>query len=69
MKQVNAIAHTDVRGKIQYYLKITKGAHEVLINIGEKTYKNVQALDAVEELALQTETNENTTVDNKNKKR
>lgn len=50
MKQITVtpIEHTDVRGSKLYYLKITNGTEEYLINVGTKTY------DAVKKMQTQT---------------
>lgn len=42
--QFEAIEHTDVRGNVLKYLKITVGTKEVLINIGQKTFDSLKAL-------------------------
>lgn len=36
-----AIKHTDVRGKILYYVKLESNGNEMLINIGEKSYHHI----------------------------
>lgn len=50
--KIEAIQHADVKGKILNYIKITNGEHNVLINVGEKTYKSVKELAKVQELPL-----------------
>lgn len=55
MKTIEAIKHKDVKGKELLYLKIKNGEHEVLVNVGTKTYEAVKALDNVQELPLKTE--------------
>ena len=42
MTIVEAIVHTDVRGKQLNYVKIKNGNKEVLINVGNKTYEAVR---------------------------
>lgn len=46
MKKITAeaIQHIDVRGKKLYYLKLTDGTTEILINVGQKTYDSVTAM-------------------------
>ena len=57
--QLQVLEHKDVRGKILQYLKISNNkGNDVLINVGEKTYKSVRELIEEEEIAH----------DNKNKK-
>lgn len=47
MKQVTtqAIEHIDVRGKKLYYLKLSNGPAELLVNVGKKTYDSVKAME------------------------
>lgn len=45
MATVESIKHHDVRGKELLYLKITKGKNELVINIGEKTFREIENLD------------------------
>lgn len=46
MEQVKVIAkkHTDIRGKDLLYLIVSKGEKDVIINVGEKTFKAVAEL-------------------------
>lgn len=46
-KQVTAKAleHKDVRGKVLWYVIVSNGAEEYVINVGEKTYKAVHELE------------------------
>ena len=63
---IQVLEHADVRGKILQYLKLTnsKGS-DVLINVGEKTFKGVRELMAEEELAKDNKiSNENKEVKN-----
>lgn len=50
--KIETLENTDVRGKKLLYLKISKGAHNVFINVGEKTFKSVKDLENVQELPL-----------------
>lgn len=47
--KVEAIQHADVKGKIQNYIKITKGDSTVLINVGQKTYQSVKDLEKIDD--------------------
>ena len=47
-KETKVIEFTDVKGKKQLYLKLTKGEKSVFINIGEKTYNSVKDLETAE---------------------
>lgn len=67
MKQVEAIQHKDVKGKTLYYIRIKKGEQEVLINVGEKTYKGVVELDN-QEIPLQEPKTDNNDMASKNNK-
>lgn len=43
--QIEAIEHTDVRGKKQFYLKISvAGKEDYLMNIGIKSYETIQSM-------------------------
>lgn len=52
---VQAIKHKDVRGKELLYLKIQHEGNEVLVNIGERTYKAVVELVNQQQLKLHAE--------------
>jgi hypothetical protein len=41
---VEVLTYKDVRGKELLYLRIKDGENEVLINVGDKTYKAVKEL-------------------------
>lgn len=44
MVHVEPIKHKDVRGKELLYLKLTNEGREVLINIGQRTFSDVELL-------------------------
>lgn len=54
MKKVTAeaIAHKDVRGNELYYLKLTDGNTELLINVGKKNHDIVNNMNKQPELPL-----------------
>lgn len=58
---IEALQHTDVRGKILKYIRLKNGEHEVLINVGDKTYQSVKELEKAQQIPLHDE-------DKKNKK-
>lgn len=39
--KVEALKHTDVRGKNLYYIRLSKGTKNILKPIGEKTYNEI----------------------------
>lgn len=45
---VKAVKYKDVRDKEQLYVVITKGEKKAIINVGQKTYDTVVALDITE---------------------
>lgn len=45
---VKAVKYKDVRDKEQLYVVITKGEKKAIINVGQKTYDSVVALDIAE---------------------
>lgn len=49
---VVALAHKDVKGKELYYLKVVSGSQELIINVGQKTYETVKAMESQTELPL-----------------
>lgn len=53
MTTATAIQHADVNGRILFYLKLEKkGLEPVMVNIGEKTYNKVKALNETTQLEL-----------------
>lgn len=44
MVTVKAVKHADIRGKELLYLVASNGTTEVVVNVGEKTYKAVMEL-------------------------
>lgn len=63
--KVEAIAHADVKGKLQYYIKFTHqdGTAPVLINVGQKTYESVRELLERTEHQLLTKTQQEVSKD------
>jgi len=49
---VTAIEHADVRNKVLYYLKVEGGGETLLINVGQKTYSAVRAMENQMEMPL-----------------
>lgn len=43
--KVEAVKHTDIRGKEQLYLIIGEGEKKVVINIGQRTFDAVNKLN------------------------
>lgn len=54
MITAKAIKHLDVYEKEQYWLRISNGEHNVMVNVGKKTYDNVKELENVQELQIPT---------------
>lgn len=55
---IEVLEHTDVRGKILQYLKLTnKQGSDVLINVGAKTFNGVRELMAEEDMSKENKTN------------
>ena len=48
--EVTVIKHKDVRGKELNYLRIKNEYGEVLINVGNKTYEEVEKLQKAKEV-------------------
>lgn len=44
MLTATTTTHTTVIGKKLYYVRITDGVNEHLINIGERTYKRIEEI-------------------------
>lgn len=44
---IQAIKHTDVRGKELLYLKLTANGNDVLVNIGKKTFDAVEDMQTI----------------------
>lgn len=51
--KVQALEHTDVRGKKLWYISIENGGEPLLINVGQKNYNRVKELTKQQELPLQ----------------
>lgn len=68
MAQTTAITHKDVKGKELYYLKVSNGSNEVLVNVGKSTYDKVRELDKQQELPLNSKENECSKVGHKKDK-
>lgn len=45
---VKAVEHTDIRGKKQKYITIGEANKLVIINVGQKTFDAVKALEAAQ---------------------
>ena len=56
--KIEVLEHTDVRGKILLYLKLTnKQGSDVLINVGAKTFNGVSELMAEEDMSNENKNN------------
>ena len=42
--KAEALKHTDVQGKVLYYVSVNNGNEAHYINIGEKTYQKLNAM-------------------------
>lgn len=69
MAQTTAIKHADVNGKELFYLRISNGSEQVMVNVGKSTYDKVLALDQQGELPLNNNSDEKAKVDNTDKRK
>ena len=45
MLKVEAIKHTDVRGKELFYVKVSNEKTDYLMNVGQKSYEAIKAME------------------------
>lgn len=50
--EVKAIRHKNVLGKELLYIVISKGNKEVMMNVGEKSFKGVEEMEKIAEIGV-----------------